>query len=295
MNSCRPLASIFVDAALQGHRLGDRDRLPADRQLAAFGLGEDAHIRRRVAQRTVGKRGIVARRVVSRRRSRRRDAEHGQHDPPRQRMPPIRRTPLSPRAPIAASPPASLGRFRAGGWASSNSDPRGPFDLRAVLAGDRRRHVQRLRAQAPFRLGRQVRREGGMRARREHQVERADRRVGQRSERAGGDALADVRLPFQLQRDPSPWSTITSAGNAAHTVRDEVGGPAERMREQRRARPSRSPRPRRWDTPRGRLRTRAPAQAFCSVVSREGSCLGRSTLTFPMFAWPGPETTFTCR
>ena len=32
----------------------------------------------------------------------------------------------------------------------------------------------------------------------------------------------------------------------------------------------------------------AAGHAFCSVVSREGSCLGRSTLTFAMFASYGP-------
>ena len=54
----------------------------------------------------------------------------------------------------------------------------------------------------------------------------------------------------------------------------------------------------RWDTRRGSASNTLAMQAFCSVVSREGSCLGRSTLSFPMFAWPGwvgPETTFTCR
>ena len=45
----------------------------------------------------------------------------------------------------------------------------------------------------------------------------------------------------------------------------------------------------------------ASVHAFCSVVKREGSCLGRSTLTDLMFASPPPacgppfEVTFTSR
>ena len=37
--------------------------------------------------------------------------------------------------------------------------------------------------------------------------------------------------------------------------------------------------------PAGLVLNCAAVHAFCSVVRREGSCLGRSTLTLLMFAW----------
>ena len=34
-----------------------------------------------------------------------------------------------------------------------------------------------------------------------------------------------------------------------------------------------------------RIERTLSGQAFCNVVSLDGSCFGRSTLTLPMFAW----------
>ena len=59
MKRCFPAALVLVGAALQDQRLRDRDRLPADRQSAAFGPGEDAQIGRRVASGTAGERRVI--------------------------------------------------------------------------------------------------------------------------------------------------------------------------------------------------------------------------------------------
>ena len=89
------------------------------------------------------------------------------------------------------------------------------LDLRAVLAGDRERHRERLCrtcCPSPSRGGPPRARSGGPRG---TSTERADRRVGDRREVLEVMPFLMLMLPTRSTVTPSPWKTTTRSGNAA--------------------------------------------------------------------------------
>src|SRR5437588_7751583 len=118
---------------------------------------------------------------------------------------------------------------------------------------------------------------------------------------ASGTALNDeMVMPFLmsvLPRSssviPSPCRTIARSGNAAPACETRYAGPvSEAFKTGVTAVPVPTTEAAGHDA--GFAANVASGHAFCSVVSLEGSCLGRLTLTLAMFAWPGAEVTLTC-
>ena len=101
---------------------------------------------------------------------------------------------------------------------------------------------------------------------------------------AGDPSLADERRADQIDRDAIALQNDDQARERFAAVRDEVRGARQRDGQNRRdrlrdARPSTPP-----DSLAGFASNVTAGHAFCSVVSREGSRLGSSTLTLAMFA-----------
>ena len=141
----------------------------------------------------------------------------------------------------------------------------------------------------PFALAGRFDREGGVRARREHQVERADRHVGQRSERARGDALRGCSSALPARSSPRlPGARARAPGRRDDAVRDEVGGSAERAREHRRARPSPCPRSRPPGHAAGSASNTRGDAGFLQRRQPRGQLLGEVDLDLPDVRLAGP-------
>src|SRR5262249_59107420 len=92
-------------------------------------------------------------------------------------------------------------------------------------------------------------------------------------------------LPTTIVRTPSASMTRSRSGNAAAAWETRIAGPfslSGRRGVLARAPPTNEP----LGHLNGSAANTASGQAFCSVVRREGSCLGSCTSTDLMFAWP---------
>ena len=90
-------------------------------------------------------------------------------------------------------------------------------------------------------------------------------------------------FPVSTIVTPSPWSTISRSGNASPPWLTKYAGPSRgtgRIGVIALAVPITDA----AGHPAGLALNCAAVHAFCNVVNREGSCLGRSTLTCLMFA-----------